>query len=183
MSEDVATTLQQILSKLQKLDTIESAIKSIEVKLQNLETRTQRLESSESTAKQEREQLNERIRSTKDQVNDRMKEVKERQDVCETNAEHLKQKVRECQKQMDEMHTKNLYLEAYSRRENIKFMNIEERKISADQREDTEEVLRQFLERYLGYKDAREAEIQRVHRMGKGRNGGPRPILARFLRY
>ena len=81
------------------------------------------------------------------------------------------------------MHTKNVYLEAYSRRENIKFMNIEERKVSADQREDTEEVLRQFLERDLGYKDAREAEIQRVHRIGKGRNGGPRPILARFLRY
>ena len=55
MSEDVATSLQQILSKLQKLDTIESAIKSIEVKLQNLETRSQRPESSETTAKQERE--------------------------------------------------------------------------------------------------------------------------------
>lgn len=27
------------------------------------------------------------------------------------------------------------------------------------------------------------AEIQRVHRIGKGRNGGLRPILARFLRY
>ena len=57
-------------------------------------------------------------------------------------------------------------------------MNIEERKISADQREDTEEVLRQFLERDLGYRDAREAEIQWVHRIGKA--GGPRPILARF---
>ena len=40
------------------------------------------------------------------------------------------------------LHTKDLYLEAYSRRENIKFNNIREEV----EREDTEEVLRNFLE-------------------------------------
>lgn len=85
---------------------------------------------------------------------------------------------------LDEIHTKNLYLEAYSRRENIKFTNIEEStEIGGRSGEDTEEVLRNFLERDLGYRDARNVEIQRVHRIGKSKDGNPRPILARFLRY
>ena len=71
-------------------------------------------------------------------------------------------------------------MEAYSRRENIKFMNVKE-ETTVDGKEDTEEVLRSFLERDLGYADARSAEIQRVHRNGKGKDGKPRPILARFL--
>ena len=70
---------------------------------------------------------------------------------------------------------KNLYLEAYSRRENIP----EEETI----KEDTETVLRTFLETELGFGDAANVEIQRVHRLGKKRGENPRPILARFLRY
>jgi len=69
---------------------------------------------------------------------------------------------------LDEIHTKNLYLEAYSHRENIKFTNIEEStEIGGRTSEDTEEVLQTFLERDFGYRDARSVEIQRVHRIGK----------------
>ena len=77
---------------------------------------------------------------------------------------------------------KDIYMEAYSRRENIKFTNVQEFP-TADNKEDTEELLRKFLERDLGYVDARSVEIQRVNRIGKNKNGVPRPILARFLRY
>ena len=71
-------------------------------------------------------------------------------------------------------------LEAYSRRENIKFFNIPEAR-----EEDTEEVLRNFMERDLGYRNVRSVEIQRVHRLTTRRNSGtvPRPIIARLLRY
>ena len=79
------------------------------------------------------------------------------------------------------METKLLYLEAYSRRENIKFMNNPFD--STEEREDAKESLRSFLERDLGLLDARTVEIQRVHRSGKGKDRGPRPILAHFPRY
>ena len=59
---------------------------------------------------------------------------------------------------------KNLYLEAYSRHENIKFENIPEEETN---KEDTETVLRTFLETELGFGDAANVEIQRVHRLGK----------------
>ena len=36
-----------------------------------------------------------------------------------------------------------------------------------DEREDTESVLREFLQTELGFIDANNIEIQRVHRLGK----------------
>ena len=84
-----------------------------------------------------------------------------------------------CQKNedlLDEIHTKNLYLEAYSRRENIKFTNIEEStEIGGRSGEDTEEVLRNFLKRDLGYRDARNVENSAItsHRKKQGWKSAP----------
>ena len=84
------------------------------------------------------------------------------------------------QAKLKELEDKYLYLEAYSRRENLKFENIVE---ECDGREDTESILRDFLETELGLEDATTVEIQRVHRMGKKKDEKPRPIIAQFLRY
>ena len=45
-------------------------------------------------------------------------------------------------------------------------------------------IIRGFLERELGFMDARTVEMQRVHRVGKNTNESrkPRAILAKFLR-
>lgn len=72
---------------------------------------------------------------------------------------------------MGEIHTKNPYLESYSRQENI--TNIEE----------LTEVVQTFLEHDLGCREVRNVEIQQVHRVRKSKDGNPCPILARFLRY
>lgn len=73
--------------------------------------------------------------------------------------------------QMNEFISKNLFLEAYSRRENIKLFSIPE-----EEEEDTEEELRNFMEYELENRNARTAEIQRVHRI-VGRCGDS--VLAR----
>lgn len=44
MTQDVGATLQAILAKLGKLDSIESAVKKTEANLEKLEKQTQRLE-------------------------------------------------------------------------------------------------------------------------------------------
>ena len=72
------------------------------------------------------------------------------------------------------------YLEAYSRRENLKFENIPE---TVESGVDKELVLRSFLERELGYVDTASVEIQRVHRLGRKKDGKSQPILAIFLRF
>ena len=42
MTQDIGATLQAILAKLEKLDSIESAVKKIEANLEKLENRTRR---------------------------------------------------------------------------------------------------------------------------------------------
>ena len=85
------------------------------------------------------------------------------------------------------MHTQHLYLESYSRRENLKFFGIPEKEASASEGKDavgSVDVLGEFLHEVLGFGDPkRNMEFQRVHRIGKSVRGKPRPILARFLRY
>ncbi|CAH3030880.1 unnamed protein product [Porites evermanni] len=177
MSEEVAAKVQKILEKLEKLDTIELSLKKIESKLAKLETRTTELEAFKEEAKKD-------ISELKDGANFASKQLQEKsQELTKAQAEitELTRKVQKHEEAVKETESKCLYLEAYSRRENIKFMNIEEG--PQDQPEDTEEILRDFLERELGYVDAQSVEFQRVHRTGKTKDGNPRPILARFLRY
>ena len=53
-------------------------------------------------------------------------------------------------------------------------------------KEDTKEVLVNFMENVLEIEDAKDMEFQRVHRIGKPRNvngNGSRTIIARFLRF
>ena len=180
MSETVSKTLQQILEKLQKLDKIENSLENIETKLQNLELRTERLEQSETAVKQDLKDFKEELEKVNTQHKENMKSYEDKQETTTTD---LRKKIKELEDQTKQLHDKNLYLEAYSRRENIKFMNISETRGPTDRKEDTEAILRDFLEKVLGYDDSEEVDIQRVHRIGKGKNGGPRPILARILRY
>ena len=98
--------------------------------------------------------------------------------------EERKNEINGCHKQV-------LYLKAYSRRENLKYEGIPEFSESSGQqiatsKEDTKDVLVNFMENVLGIEDAKDMEFQRVHRIGKPKsdNGnGSRTIIARFLRF
>ena len=70
-------------------------------------------------------------------------------------------------------------LEAYSRRENLKFAGIAE--VEGEGQEDKRGIIVEFLSNYLGIHHPQEIEFQRIHRIGK--KGEPhRIIIARFLR-
>lgn len=177
MTQEVGTTLNNILKKLEKLDIIESSLKKIESQLGNLEIRTQELETFRDTTKKDVAELKDGLSFVGDQAKENATALKNAKDQIAD----LSIKAQKSEDMVNELQDKILYLETYSRRENIKFMNIEEETLNG--KEDTEEVLRSFLERDLGFAEARDVEIQRVHRNGKGKDGKPRPILARFLRY
>ena len=85
------------------------------------------------------------------------------------------------------MHTRHLYLESYSRRENPSEILVPENEASASEGKDavgTIDVLCEFLHDVLGFGDPKiNMEFERVHRIGKSGRRKPRPILARFLRY
>lgn len=176
MTGDVHSKLEWIINKLKKLDDIEISVKNIESTLTALEERTKKLEDFKATASQDLEVLKQRCSFLEGKCLTAQKAI----DQHGALLAELQRKDLESQALTQALHTKDLYLEAYSRRENIKFNNIREEV----EREDTEEVLRNFLENEIGLRDARSVEIQRVHRLGKKKEDSrPRPILARFLRY
>ena len=183
MTDDLGGILKQILEKLKKLDSIENTVRKIEVSLAKLEARTAKLDFFQEKAASDIEQLKfgqDLIEKNQEKA---QKATAKKLEALDKKLAELGEKEKLIDSKIEELNTKDLYLEAYSRRENIKFNNIEESSPSGSREEDTEEVLRSFMERELGYGDARSVEIQRVHRLGKKRSDGEsRPILARFLR-
>ena len=69
------------------------------------------------------------------------------------------------------------------------FMGIAEKNISDEQTsqqepENTKEIVYKFMEEEMQISKPRDSiEFQRIHRVGKPKDDGPRPIIARFLRY
>ena len=150
--------------------------------LLKLEGRVQSLESCHATTRCDVDDIKESLKSTEVDRQETSQSIYKKKMQNDTNMKlrNLEEENLKLGARIKEVEDQHLYLEAYSRRENLKFENIPEDDAS---REDTELVLRSFLERELGYKDAASVEIQRVHRLGKKKEGKLRPILARFLRF
>ena len=181
-SKDIQKTLQEILEKLGKLDIIESSVYKLQATLVDLETRTKTLEGFQHKASKDINDLQESLSFTEGKYKTNIANVEEKQENISQKIATIEEENRELTARTKDLETKNLYFEAYSRRENIKFEIINEFEEDS-QKENTEHVLRMFMETELGYMDASSVEIQRVHRLGKKKENGPRPILARFLRY
>ncbi len=183
MSETLDGKLQEILTKLEKLDTIEKSVKILQETLSRMGTRIQSLELAQASANRDINDLKESLNSAEDQYKKTTESFKGHKEHTSLKLSELVQKESELEDKIADLENKNLCLEAYSRREDIKFENIEEEPDLNERQEDTETVLRNFLEAELGYKDARSVEIQRVHRINSKKDAKPRPIIARFLRY
>ena len=75
-------------------------------------------------------------------------------------------------------------MEAYSRRENLKFAGIPENVPEGQQMENDKELVYEFLEKELKIATPRDRiEFQRIHRLGNPSGRGPRLIIARFRRF
>ena len=172
MAEGLQKPLQDILKKLEKLDAIEEAVDNLGQSFGKLEGRIHTVENVED--------LKESLNANESDKKTTAERTKRLEDNTKSSLAILQKENDELRANFKLIEDKNLYLEAYSRRENVKFENIPEQETN---KEDTEIALRTFLETELGFGDAANVEIQRVHRLGKKRGKSSRPILARFLRY
>ena len=172
MAGNVSEKLDIILRELKKLENLDA----IEATLKVLTSRLGNVESTIDKMKEDARAVESSIKGMDKSLTYLNKEVEE-----------LRGTVEDKDKQIEYLHTQHLYLESYSRRENLKFFGIPENEASASERKDavgTIYVLCEFLHNVLGFGDPkRNMEFQRVHRIGKFVRGKPRPILARFLRY
>ncbi|KAK3715348.1 hypothetical protein QZH41_001339 [Actinostola sp. cb2023] len=177
MTEAVERKLDDILSKLSKLDTIEKSVNEIQTTMAKIEARTTKLEEFEASARNEMGDLKSAITFCDNSVTSLEVKLKEELETLKSENEVW---AKEFEAKIEDLKSKDLYLEAYSRRENIKFMNINE-----EDDENAEKVIRSFLRDKLNYSDCDEVEIQRVHRNPARQSmnrATPRPILVRFLR-
>ncbi|XP_077984642.1 uncharacterized protein LOC144439242 [Glandiceps talaboti] len=98
-------------------------------------------------------------------------------EFCHHQVEEMTEKVLRNEDELVKLRLRNTELDDYIRRENLRFFGIQE-----EEKEDTEQVLRNFISRELEI-DAQKIEFQRVHRTRATRKGKPRGIIARFLRF
>ena len=151
MSETLDGKLQAILTKLEKLDAIEKSVKILQETLSRMDTRIQALELAQASANRDINDLKESLNSAEDQYKKTTESFKEhKEQICLKLSEQESQ----LEEKIADLENKNLYLEAYSRRENIKFENIEEEPEPNRRQEDTEAVLRNFLQRRKKRRDS-----------------------------
>ena len=102
------------------------------------------------------------------------------QDVLEGKAS-LEKSNQKNDEEINKLRLQLLNYEVYHRRENLRFNGISEE----GEAEDTKETLLKCLENRFKMANARDIEVQRVHRLGKrsDKKGKPRVIIAHFLRY
>ncbi|KAL9982488.1 hypothetical protein ACROYT_G004537 [Oculina patagonica] len=162
--ELLSKKMDTVLSKLQKLDNIES-------RLDNLFKAVSNIEDAVANLDKEVHNLKEKMKNT----NKTVKELEESVDFNDEEIANLKRDVKAAQ----------------NRRENLMFIGIEEHNTTEQDEqgtrhevENTKEIIYKFMEDELQISNPRDKiEFQRIHRVGKPKDDGPRPVIARFLRY
>jgi len=126
-------------------------MKDFQATLLKLEGCVQNLESCHATTRRDVDDIKESLNSIEADCQEASQSLKKKEDDNNTKLKGLEEENLKLGARIKEVEDNNLYLEAYSRCENLKFENIPEDNLS---REDTELVLRSFVKRDLGYVDA-----------------------------
>ena len=181
MAEGLKDRLDQVLGRLSVLEKKLDKLEAIEAEIQEENTKVSKLESKVNNLQGEITQL----RGKHDEIDKCARKLESDVAFMNGTVEKMEAELNGLKAlhnlDINSLNQKLLYSEAYSRRENLKFINIPEARNEEGEggegREDTREILWKFLEENL------HIEFQRVHRNGRKINNKPRPILARFLRF
>lgn len=135
-------------------------------RLLKLEPRTQSLENFQQSATTDISliELEQSLNFSQTKYKTSLDDFTKQRENLEEKIDELKRQNSQLDNKTSDLGTNKLYLEAYSRRENIKFEHISE---DDTDDEDTEQKLRDFVETNLGFRDAQNVEIKRVYRLGR----------------
>ena len=150
MVEGIGTRLEAVLKKLEKLDTIESRLSQMHTALASIEENVSRLDSEVEDPKAKSKQLGSTVNELKESIQFNEEDIS----ALKLENKKLQQDVCKLQKQL-------LYMEAYSRRENVKFVGQPEEQVdnmnggdedhngAQAQIEDTRGIIYKFLKHQL----------------------------------
>ena len=168
-------TLQEILKKLNGMETKLNKLDSIDGKLSIIDRRVTELDQTVKS-------LNEKVQS-----------LEESRQFDSATIEEIKLKQAEIGgmktdisslKQQGEMAARNvLDLQTRSMRDNLMFFNIQEPELRPKEVENCVETVINFCAEKLEILDATAIKLDRAHRVGPKRRGKNRPIVAKFNHY
>jgi len=169
MTDKIGQQLQQILERLERMETKLQTMEGALAQISSLENAINKIQTNMISFNEKAKKMGETIQEIE-------------AGLTSTNAdiEEMKRREEQTADKIKSLEDQILYQDVYSRRENLRFFGLPE---EAQGIENTREVLYKFLENELELEDARNIEFQRVHRLGKKRVGQSRPIIVRFLRF
>ena len=121
--------------KLEKLDHLESYVKSLDEKIKEINAKVDRFETARVL----------------------VNEIDKGMAFLNSEVESLKQTLEGQKEEIETLRKENLYMGVYQRRENLRFHGIPEKK----DEDDTHEVLAKFMKAELGIEDAEKIEFQK----------------------
>ncbi|XP_068697353.1 uncharacterized protein [Montipora foliosa] len=170
MTDKMSEELDEILMKLNKLDSIETTLSNLCSKMAIVEGDISKLKADARGTDTKLQQMDEGLKWFNKEVED------------------IKFKMKFLEAAKEDLHMKQPYAEDYSCRGNLKFFGLAEKETQdvseVSEAINTCELLPEFLKNGLGFEDLeKKFELQRVHRLEKPVSGKTRPIIVRILRY
>ena len=169
MTEKIGQQLQQILDRLERMETKLQTMEGTLGKISSLENAVNKIQAN-------MESFNEKAKKMEETIH----EIEAGLTFTNKDIEEIKRRENQTSDKIKGLEDQILYQEVYSRRENLRLFGLPE---EGQGSENTCEVVYKFLENELELEDARNIEFQRVHRLGKKKAGQSRPIIVRFLRF
>jgi DNA repair exonuclease SbcCD ATPase subunit len=159
-------------------------LKGLEAKVTDIDKRIGKLEMLDSRIDKFEEEIKKvwlHVSEQNKKISERLNSVEEKADATDFSLGLLNDKVLHLEGERNSLREEVVYLQSQSMRNNLIFGNIPE----ADQGEDTERVVRNFLVEKMKIAQSIVDEIQfeRVHRMGYKQGIRPRKIVAKFNRF
>ena len=169
MTNKIGQQLQQILDRLERMETKLQTMEGVLLQISNLEKAVNKIQVSIVSFNDKAKKMDETIQDLDAGLTSLNADIEEMQNREKQNLGKIK-----------ELHDQILYQDVYSRRENVRIFGLPETDHST---ENTGDVVYKFFERELELENARNIEFQRVHRLGKRKAGQSRPVIVRFLRF
>ena len=154
-----------------KIDLVLLKLSNLETKMEELDAAVKGLQSKVTVTSLERE-IN-TVKRKQKALDDNFTSMKQNSGFVDEQVQDLIAKTYKNNDDISDTRRKLLYLEAYSRRKNLKFEGIPETFASSEEdgaiqrdkvsTKNTKAVLTDFLERVLGIEDEKNIEFQRVH--------------------
>lgn len=166
---EASVRLANLEAKMDKLLDLFSEIATLKVRLKTIEDENKDLKKAAENAKEELQELKPSVAN-----------------LCMQQAEDSEE-VQKLRKEVEQIKCRNIKLEAYTRRENIKIFNLKEKE--GETPRETENLVRNMMEENLRIRreDMNEIRFERVHRLPTRHNSQtrtkPRPIIAKFSFY